>query len=384
MKVLLTNIWLENYAGTQLYIRDLAIALHRHGHDVEVYSPQIGAVARKIRKAGVRVVDSTRDLINVPDVIHAQHFIPAVDAILRFPGVPVIYFLHSRFYIGDIPPKHSQVVKYVAVDHNCLDRLIVTNMIPGNNTTVIRNWVDTETFPLREDRPATPLRAVVFSNYAKSDNYYKIVRAACLKAGLEVDGIGYYLNKVETAPEKVIGRYDIVFAKAKAAMEAMATGAAVIVCDANGLAETVTTSNFDYFRKLNFGAKTLSRPVEVSSLIAEIKKYDLTENLRVAHRIREEASFDRTFKTIFELYGEAIAEYASGVGQNKTSDGRTLAFHSRFRQRHMSRLRIRGRLEKLKDAVKDFDADFSGGMITGVIKPAYHRVFNIIGSLSDR
>ena len=40
-------------------------------------------------------------------------------------------------------------------------------------------------------------------------------------------------------------RYDIVFAKARAAIEAMAVGAAVIVCDFDGVGPMVSTENVD-------------------------------------------------------------------------------------------------------------------------------------------
>jgi hypothetical protein len=40
---------------------------------------------------------------------------------------------------------------------------------------------------------------------------------------------------IRAGSQEVLGRYDLVFAKAKCAIEAMVVGAAVIVCDANGL-----------------------------------------------------------------------------------------------------------------------------------------------------
>ena len=45
MNILLTNIWLDKYAGTEVGIRDLAIAFHKRGINVEVYSPNLGVVA---------------------------------------------------------------------------------------------------------------------------------------------------------------------------------------------------------------------------------------------------------------------------------------------------------------------------------------------------
>ena len=44
-------------------------------------------------------------------------------------------------------------------------------------------------------------------------------------------------------PEAILGDYDLVFAKARAAMEAMATGCAVILCDRVGAGPLVCRAN---------------------------------------------------------------------------------------------------------------------------------------------
>src|SRR5205823_2239178 len=125
------------------------------------------------------IVDSPEGLIRVPDIIHAHHFQPAVEAILKFPDIPVLYFLHDRLYPADAPPKHSQVMKYFAVDYNCLDRLIIDNGIAEKDTAVLYNWVDTSRFKLRQTFSKKPLKALVFSNYADKNNHFQIIQAAC-------------------------------------------------------------------------------------------------------------------------------------------------------------------------------------------------------------
>jgi hypothetical protein len=52
MNILITNIWLSNHGGTEVGVRDLAIAFHKRGLHVEVYSPELGEVADEIRDAG--------------------------------------------------------------------------------------------------------------------------------------------------------------------------------------------------------------------------------------------------------------------------------------------------------------------------------------------
>ncbi len=309
MNILITNIWLSHHAGTEVGVRDLAIALYKKGIHVEVYSPELGAVANEIRNAGIHVTDSVQDLEMKPDLIHAQHFVPSMDVMTRFPDVPAVYFLHDRTHPADTPPKYSQVVRYIAVDYNCLDRLIIDNGIEEKDTFVLYNWVDTDRFKLRGNISEKPSRALVFSNYATKDNYFRILQEACARVNIELEGIGTGFKNETMFPEDILPHYDIVFAKAKAAMEALATGAGVITCDYRGLGGFVTRENFAHFRKFNFGMKTLTRPIEADLVIGEINKYRKDDILEAALMIRKEASFTSYVENILNLYHSAINEY---------------------------------------------------------------------------
>jgi hypothetical protein len=312
MKVLITNIWLVDWGGTEVYVRDLAIALHRLGIQVEVYSPELGTVSKEIAGAGIHVTDSIGSLKNVPDIIHAHHTKPTLAVLSAFPGVPAIYMIHARNYPEDTPPKHDQIIRYLASDYNTLDQLLSEEGIPYDHAEVFLNWVDTERFPLREQWSEKPLKALVFSNYATTDNHLKFIQEACASAGLELDSLGRGVGNPIGNPESILSNYDIVFAKAKAAIEAMATGAMVIPCDFRGLGEGVNVRNFSYFRKYNFGMKILNRPIESKLLLQEIKKYDLTEIKMVAARIRKEATLSAYVTRIVLLYRRSIVRFHKG------------------------------------------------------------------------
>jgi hypothetical protein len=73
---------------------------------------------------------------------------------------------------------------------------------------------------------------------------------------------------------RLLGQYDVVFAKAKAAMEAMAVGTAVILCDFSGIGPIVTSTRFEELRPLNFGFEALRDPLEPEHLLREIARYD--------------------------------------------------------------------------------------------------------------
>src|SRR5262249_12358471 len=149
--------------------------------------------------------------------------------------------------------------------------------------------VDLERFPQRGPLPSRPQRALVFSNYAAESNYLGTVRAACERAGIVLDVIGSASGRSCPRPGEVLGDYDLVFAKGRCALEAMAVGAAVVLCDVNGCGPLVTAANFDELRRLNFGRRALRNPVHPDVLDGAIASYDPDDALAVCRRVRAEA-----------------------------------------------------------------------------------------------
>lgn len=312
MRVLITNIRLTFWGGTEVYVRDLAIALQGRGVQVEVYSPLLGDVAEEIRRSGIHVSDSIDGLQQTPDIIHGHHTRETLDVLSAFPEVPAIYVLHARDCPEDTPPKHSRIVRYLAVDHNTLEQLLTVEKIPERDTEVFLNWVDTKRFILRKSWSAKPAKALVFSNYADKGNHFRVIQEACEVAGLELDCRGGGIGNPVGDPENILGGYDIVFAKAKAAIEALATGAMLIPCDFRGLGETINSRNFAHIRKYNFGMKILNRPIETQLLLEEIKKYDPVEIKKAAIRIRKEAALDSYVEHMLSVYRQTIKRYQTG------------------------------------------------------------------------
>lgn len=84
MRVLLTNNTLSARAGSELYVRDIAIELMRRGHHPVAYSTQLGAVADELRGATVPVIGNLDSPGEPPDIIHGQHHYESLSAMLRF------------------------------------------------------------------------------------------------------------------------------------------------------------------------------------------------------------------------------------------------------------------------------------------------------------
>jgi hypothetical protein len=94
----------------------------------------------------------------------------------------------------------------------------------------------------------------------------------------------------------------------------MATGCAVIACDDRGLAGMVTTDRLPGWRPLNFGLRSLRRPVTVDNLLAEIDQYNAADATTVSDWIRENANLDQWLSELVSIYQEIIGEAKAFCG----------------------------------------------------------------------
>ena len=358
LRILITNHGLKNRAGSELYVRELALGLLRSGHSPIVYSPKLGDVAAEIRKATVPVVDDLSSVSVTPDLIHGHHQVETMTALLHFPRVPAVFFCHGWLPWEETPPHFPRILRYVAVDDTCRDRLVCEHGITEEKVRVILNFVDLKRFVRRADLPAKPRRALVFSNSATETSYVAHVREACRRAGISLEVVGSQAGRTSEQPEKLLGQYDIVFAKARCALEALAVGTAVVLCDQAGLGPMVTTTNLENLRRLNFGIRTLQQTIDDSAgLEKEIASYDATDAMEVSRRIRGVCGFEEALSEIVALYREVIAEHEQSPLDDADAESRAAAEYVRQLASLLSRerdaltnsgtFRLRSRLLKI-------------------------------------
>ncbi len=307
MRVLLTNITLASRSGTEVNVRDLAIGLLRRGHRPVVYSPELGEIAAEIRAATVPVIDDLAAIAAPPEVIHGHHHPTTLTALLRFPGVPAVYHVHDWSAWYDEPLVFPRVVLYAPVDETNADRLELEHGIDRARIRLLLNAVDLARCPPRPPLPAVPRRALVLSNAAKEGGYLDAVRAACERTGLELEAVGSGVGRTTARPEELLAGADVVFAKGRSALEAMAAGAAVILCDEIGLGELVTAGRVGAMRPLNFGRRLLQRPVTVEGVAGEVVRYDAADAARVTDWMRREVDLEAALDRLVGVYGETIA-----------------------------------------------------------------------------
>ncbi len=307
LRVLITNILLDSRSGTEMYVRDLAMGLVARGHFPVVFSPRLGPLADELRAASVPVVDQLEKITEPPDVIHGHHSMETMMALLYFPRAPGIWVCHDATAWHDTPPSYPRLHQYVAVDLACRERLVSQHGIAPDLVRLIQNAVDLDRFPLRAPLPAQPSRALLISNYVNCKQAATI-RQACKRSGIQLDVAGLHLGGVSQQPEQLLGIYDLVFAKGRCAWEALASGTAVIVCDASGVGTMVTRTEVERLRQWNFGRRLLQRPITHETITEEIKRYDAGDAVQVAHYIRSIAGTDLQLDQLLSLYHEVMEQ----------------------------------------------------------------------------
>lgn len=292
-------------------------------------------------------------------------------ALLHFPHSRGIFVVHDRRSPHDEPPAFPRLRLYVAVDHACSERL---DRWP-ERTRILFNAVDLVRFASRGPLPERPRRAILFASASAGPRHCAPVAAVCREQGIELDVIG--LSQEVAAPEEVLGRYDLVFAKARCALEAMAVGAAVILASSEGVGPLVSPSNFDDLRRMNFGFRTLTEPLTAAALAAQIARYDAAAALQVSGRVRAEAGLDALVDAYVALYHEVLNE---PLGPGVEEEGRQTASYVLQRMAAteglLDRVRQLERIQALADRVRGWGPYRLGAWMTGmpVVGPVLARL----------
>jgi glycosyltransferase involved in cell wall biosynthesis len=334
MRILITNSTLALRGGTEAYAFDLAQGLRRAGHEVAAYSNILGETAHDLRADGIAVTDDLAAAPWRPDVLHCHHNMEAMTALLQFPGTPAVFVAHGWTRWLDAPVRHPRVLRYVAVDAPTRHALVERHRVEPERVTLLPNFVDLERFPPRGPLPPAPRRALVLSHYARADTHVPVVREACARRGLALDVRGYGVGRPVHRPERILGQYDLVFAKGRAALEAVVVGAAVVVCDAFGIGPMVTSGNAPALRTLEGAYWQWYAPLGVDALLREIDRYDPGDVAVLTGWARSVAGTDRAVPELVRLYEAARAELA-GRGTDVVAETRAAAAYLRWLSRHV-------------------------------------------------
>jgi hypothetical protein len=300
VRILITNTILAGRSGTEVFVAQLAEELFRRGHQPLLYAPLLGPTALALRRQGIAVFDRVANIAPAPDVIHAHHLGPALAAIAAFPGVPALFVSHDATREQDRPPAHPQLRRVMAVS-----RAAAEQWGEGRELPLLRNAVDLARFPPRPPLPPRPSRLLVV---AKHEAGVAEALAAAARAGLAAEAIGHALGRVTADLSAAFAAADIVVASGRSALEAAASGCAVILAEGGRFGGPLDAARLGPLLDDNLGLRTLRAPLSPAALDAAIAAYDPAGAAEVARLLRAECSLAAQAERLVGIYAAMLEE----------------------------------------------------------------------------
>jgi hypothetical protein len=311
VKILLTNFRLAERTASEVSVRDLAFALRRLGHDVCVFASKTGPLADEFADLDIPVIAHPGAAPFKPDLIHGQYNLETIAALLSFPDRPALYLSFGTRQWREHPPIHPRILRYLSFSQSGREWLHEAG-VPRAVTRLLPGAVEMDRFVNVRRLPEAPARALIYDRTSGQGRTLEDIRQACQRCHIQLDLVGDLVGKSPTRPEIMLPEYDLVFASGRSAIEALASGCAVIPVRDGRCGKLVTTANFDSMRDENFspsesGAKL---GLGVETLVNELENWDWRHLAPVARRVREEMNSATVAAQLVKLYEEVLADDA--------------------------------------------------------------------------
>jgi hypothetical protein len=269
MELVLATLRLLEPGGTETYAITIAGQLERLGHDVTVYAPEQGPMAKHARESGLRVRGQPGELPDEPDAVIVQDGVVSYELAARYEAVPQIFVAHSADFDLQRPPQVTGVINTVVVLNDRIGRrLQALGNVPA--LTRLRQPIDVRRFTDLGRLPDHPRRMLVFSKYLDRDRRLALEVVAA-EAGIEVTEVGGETTTL--TPEFVIGDADIVVGSGRSILEAMACGRAAYVLGRGDGDGWVTGDRYAALERDGFSGLAFGEPIDAARLRHDLSAY---------------------------------------------------------------------------------------------------------------
>ena len=267
MRFVLANRHLVEVGGTEVHLVTIGEHLQRLGHEVVLYAPELGPYADHARRRGLDVAGGLRELPETCDVVFAQDSIVVHELAARYPQALSVFRICGDVFDFQLPPQVDGEVDLIVVLSDRYERLAAACAV---NVPVVRLRV-----PIDIDRlvPAgaireRPERAVLLGNYG---DRVALVSQTWGALGIDVSHVGAATQTFDVAG--AVADADIVVAKSRAALDAMACGRAVYILDFLGGDGWVTPQSYAAMEADMFAGQATDRVIDAAALAADLDGY---------------------------------------------------------------------------------------------------------------
>ncbi len=313
LKILLTNFRLAERTGSECVTVDLATGLRQRGHEVAVYTPEIGPLGERfLEETGIPVVSKPEDAPWVPDVIHGQHLLPTTLALLAFPTVRVVYYCHGYGPLEERPPVHPHVRRWLAPSPRFQGWFAKEFGIPKEQFVLAPNFVDTAKFRRSADREQGRRHALLYHTNLRRGAEVEILQQGCREAGWSFDAVGSAFGGGTDAPELLLPRYEVVFTSGRSALEALACGCRVVIVGEGRLSPVLTPETYEAALAVNFASVPEHGELYEAAVVGALQTAAAADSDGAAtgliEQIRSEHALSVALDRLEVLYREVVSE----------------------------------------------------------------------------
>lgn len=283
MKILITNLYIDIFRGSENWCYAIACELIRRGHQVDIYTPMPGKFFNEFEKIGCKFSnEGTYDLILENHNVLDRN---------RFKG----FIIHTCHGIVDEEKPMSGVLN-VAVSKKAAEH--------WNLKVVIPNGIDL--FRMKPNNSLNPNIKKVLS-LCMSDTANDLLRQIC--SDMEVEFESLYGKFVFNVEDK-INSADIVVGVGRSLLDAMACGRPAVSFDDRYYFKTrmlgygyITPDKFDKYLKDSWTGNAEQKTLNKLELAREIfEKYNPLDGKVNRKFIEENYNISKTVDLYLELY----------------------------------------------------------------------------------
>lgn len=276
LKILLGNNTLSLLAGSETWVKTLALQLKKLGHSVHGFSPELGIIARQLEEKGVSCFDQLPTSGVKPfsflledtsqheyDIIISNHH--QVVSFLRklFPKTPIISTIHGIIHKMDNgrgqevnAPEHpaleAGVNQFVAVSEEVSD---ILRKDYGLDSMIIRNFFDTEKYDAKRPVNEKPQVFFINTNYAlPNDPEIAVLREVVKHYGAKLIAAGQNFGITDDVT-KALEDADVVLGMGRSVLEGVCAGRLGIVHGRWGTGGVIAEDTVGEIRKQNFSGR---------------------------------------------------------------------------------------------------------------------------------
>ena len=271
MKILITNLYLSTYRGSEVNCYELSRYFSAQGHEVNVFCFEKNEIFTKyFDKLNITVCTDVNELkYQQYDLIWAQHYVVLNVVLLsKIKSEKIVFSSLSPFETFEFPPSYANKLSICLANSFETKQQLESNNVNSDNIYVFPNSVDFDHFKYKETNSRLAKIACV-SNHPPIELVDAEFRYLLEKNGLQIDylGAGYDIHTL--IDQDVLLNYDCIITIGKTVQYAMALKIPVYCYDYFGGPGWISKANIDTAFRNNFSGRGFNKK-STSEIIDEI------------------------------------------------------------------------------------------------------------------